>query len=184
MRRLSIFRHAKSDRGAPRMQDIDRPLNDRGRADAPLMGAFFAENEVIPELVLCSSSVRTQQTAELALSMLPEDRRPKMGIEAVFYLASARTLLARIRKLPAAVNHVMIIGHNPGLQMLAIDLIHDGDPNSIAAIKGKLPTAALVHIAFAVTDWSAVNSDMGHLDRLVTPKMLRSVGTDKDTGHQ
>lgn len=176
MRRLSIFRHAKSDRGDPRVNDIERPLNARGRTDAPLMGAFFARNDVIPDLVLCSSSVRTRQTAELALAALPEDRRPKLRVEAVLYLASVRTLLARIQKLPATAGHVMIIGHNPGLQMLAIDLIGDGDPKVIAAIEAKLPTAALVQITFDVADWSAVNCGVGHLDRLVTPKMLRSMG--------
>lgn len=178
MRKLSIFRHAKSDRGDPRMKDIDRPLNARGKTDAPLMGAFFVDNDVIPDLVLCSSSVRTRQTAELAMAKLPEDRRPKLRIEEVLYLASARTLLARIQKLAASVGHVMIIGHNPGLQMLAIELAGEGDPKAIAAIEAKLPTAALVQITFDVADWSAVNSGTGHLDRLVTPKMLRSTGDD------
>jgi phosphohistidine phosphatase len=174
---LSLFRHAKSDPGDPQIADIDRPLNARGRAAAPLIGDYMARERLLPDLVLCSTSVRTRETAELALAGAlagsgMQLQPPETHFETVLYLASTRTLLGRIRKVGSACRHLMLIGHNPGLQSLAISLAGTGDPKAIGAIERKLPTAALVMLTFDARSFAKIAPGSGTLARFVTPKML------------
>lgn len=170
---LSILRHAKSSRDNPRMPDIERPLNERGRTAAPLIGAFLAREKLVPELVLCSTSVRTRETAGLLFGSISQAARPPVQFESVLYLASGRTLLGRVRKGGDG-RHLMIIGHNPGLQMLALELIGEGEEALISAIEQKLPTAALVVVRFDVAGWADVRAGSGMLARYVTPKLLEA----------
>lgn len=169
---LTIFRHAKSDRCDPRLKDVDRPLAKRGRLAAPRIGAYLATNKLIPEFVLCSPSVRTRETARLAFSEVGARVWPEIQYDDSLYLASMRTLLARIQEVPSTIRHLMLIGHNPGLHMLAIDLIGEGDPAALNALAEKLPTAALVVIVFDVRDWADLKSGTGRLSRFITPRML------------
>lgn len=172
---LSILRHAKSSRDNPRTPDIERPLNERGRDAAPLVGAYLAREKLVPELVLCSTSVRTRETAELVFGALPPGKRPPIQFESVLYLASGRTLIARVQK-GGDCRHLMIIGHNPGLQMLALDLIGEGDTAAIGSIEQKLPTAALVVVELDLKAWADVRPGRGTLRSYVTPKTLASDG--------
>lgn len=173
MLRLTLLRHAKSSWAEPGLGDEQRPLNARGLAAAPALGAFIAREGIVPDLVLCSTSVRTRQTAELALGRL--DPAPGIAFEREIYLAAASQLLARVRRLPTKVRHAMIIGHNPGLQKLAHDLVGDGPANDINAIGEKLPTAGLVEIGFEVDSWEGVGNGTGRLLRFTTPKRLEAM---------
>lgn len=167
---LSLLRHAKSSWANPGQQDLDRPLNGRGKDAAPRMGAFMAEHGIAPQLVLCSPSVRTRQTLDLVRPHLSPS--PTAVYEDAIYLAASSALLKRIRKVEANVRHVMIVAHDPGLQGLALDLSGSGDPELLQSLANKFPTAALAVIAFDARVWPKVKSGTGRLRLFVTPKQL------------
>ena len=167
---LTLFRHAKSSWDISGLDDRERPLNARGISAAPMMGAFLREQGLKPDLVLCSPSVRTRQTFELAGSgWQPE---PRTKYESALYLAEPYGLLERVRKTPGTVKHLMIIGHNPGLQILALELIGEGDPELVHTLSEKLPTAGIVVLTFEGKNWRDVTPRKGRLVHFATPKML------------
>ncbi len=121
-----------------------------------------------PDLILCSSSTRTRETFGLAFAQPQVDLR----IEEVLYLASARTILGLVQRIDDGFRHLMVIGHNPGLQVLASELVGSGDEKLRAAMAAKLPTAALVMIEFQDQSWADVRSGRGRLLRFVTPRTI------------
>ena len=167
---LSLFRHAKSSWANPGQQDFDRPLNERGLDAAPRMGAFMAENAIVPDLVLCSPSVRTRQTLDLVLPHF--SAKPIIFYEDTLYLASASTLIKRVRKLDADIQHAMIVAHDPGLHRLAMELPGSGDPDMLQTLAQKFPTAGLAVIVFEGRSWSRVKPGGGQLKVFMTPKRL------------
>lgn len=167
---LSLFRHAKSSWDDPGVKDFDRPLATRGETAAPRMGAFMAEHDIQPQLILCSPAVRTRQTLDLVLPHLSGD--PTVVYEDGFYLAPASQLLARVRKVEAKVRRVMIVGHDPGMHGLAVELAGSGTPKLMQALAAKFPTAGLAVLDFELDKWSKVGPGIGQLRIFMTPKRL------------
>jgi phosphohistidine phosphatase len=167
---LSLFRHAKSSWDDPGVKDFDRPLAPRGEEAAPRMGAFMAEHDIQPELILCSPAVRTRQTLHLVLPHLKDD--PTVVYQDGFYLASPSQLLARVRKVGAKVRHVMVVGHDPGMHGLSVELAGSGAPKPMQALAAKFPTAGLAVLDFDVDDWLKVEPGIGRLRLFMTPKRL------------
>jgi len=160
---LHLFRHAKSNRDDPGLDDHDRPLSARGRKAAPAMAKWMAENGVAPELVLISTARRTRETwtgMQAAVTKPPE-----VLFEQGLYLATAEELLARIRRLADDGREVMVIGHNPGLHELAVLLAGDtADPSLI----DKFPTAALCSLQ-TPKSWARLAPGGGKFIRFVRP---------------
>lgn len=167
MKRVFLLRHAKSSWDDPALSDFERPLNRRGRAAAPLVGRYLADHGLIPSLILCSAARRTRETLALLLSDLAGET--VIRIEQGLYEAGAGQLLARIRQVPPEVPSVLLIGHNPGLEELASDLIADGPAEDVARLAGKFPTAALAAIHFDARTWNDVVARSGTLERFVVP---------------
>lgn len=167
---LSLFRHGKSSWDMPSLKDFDRPLSERGQADVPRVGAYMAARKITPELVLCSPAVRTRQTLDLLVPHLGNG--PTVVYEDGFYLASPSALLKRVRQIESKMHHVMIVGHDPGLHGLALDLSGEGNPQELQALSGKFPTAGLAVIAFKARDWSGVKAGAGRLTLFITPRRL------------
>ena len=167
---LSLFRHAKSSWDDPGVKDFDRPLAPRGEEAAPRMGAFMAEHDIQPELILCSPAARTRRTLDLVLPHL--NGGPTVIYEESFYLAPTSQLLARVRKIEAKVRHVMIIGHDPGMHGLAVELAGSGAPKLMQALAAKFPTAGLAVLDFELDEWSKVGPGLGQLRIFMTPKRL------------
>ncbi len=167
---LLIFRHAKSSWDEEALKDIDRPLSERGIAAAPVMGAFMVREGLLPDLVLSSPSARTRATSALAFEACQPP--PEVRFEDALYLASPKTMHGRIRRVEAGVRRLMLLGHNPGLQALALDLAGGGPKDLIAELSTKLPTAGLVVIAFDAAKWADVGSGGGRLRHFVTPRKL------------
>jgi phosphohistidine phosphatase len=167
---LLLMRHAKSSWDDPSLDDFDRPLAGRGEAAAPRMGAFMREQGLAPDLVLCSSAVRARQTLDLVLPHLPG--KPAVVYEKGLYLAAPAALLARIRKIGAKVRQAMVVGHDPGMHMLALELAGAGEPERLQALARKFPTGALAMLRFKVQDWGDVGPGKGSLALFVSPKML------------
>jgi phosphohistidine phosphatase len=183
MRTLTLLRHAKSswtevETGDRPLADKLRPLAPRGERDAPRMGAWLAMQGVCPDLVLCSTAVRTRQTYELVASAVAP-----LGVPVSFrddlYLASADDLLALVRSFDALttkgatpVRHVLLIGHDPGFHDLARQLCGQGNAAELAALKIKFPTAGAAVIDFAVERWQQIEAGRGTLRHFMTPKRL------------
>jgi phosphohistidine phosphatase len=166
---LFLFRHAKSAWDDPSLDDFDRPLALRGARAAPAMADYMRTAGLRPDLVLCSPARRTRDTWALMAGKLDQ---PRTDYLEELYEAGARALLASIRKTKADVHRLMLVGHNPGLQSLAIDLIGSGDRADRTAIAAKLPTAALAIIQFDIADWRKVTPASGRLTLFMTPKRL------------
>lgn len=167
---LSLLRHAKSSWSDARLKDFDRPLNERGLKAAPCMGAFLARRRLIPGLVLCSPAVRARQTLKLVRPAFKPG--PDVVYEAALYLAAPRAMLKRIREVGADVRHLMLVGHNPGLQELALELAGSGPAEELEALARKLPTAALVVLSFEAESWAGVKPGSGRLEVFTSPKQL------------
>jgi phosphohistidine phosphatase len=160
---LELLRHAKSSWADPEIADHERPLNRRGRSAAALVGRHLCSEGPLPDLVLCSTAVRTRQTLELLdladhVEVLFEDR---------LYAAGPGALLARLRMIPASVRTTLVIGHNPGLEELARIL----DRQSLSSVE-KFPTAALALLRFPIKAWKELDRGQGHLDAFFTPRDL------------
>ena len=172
MRRLLLFRHSKAERGVPGTPDHDRPLIDRGRKDAAKIGAYLASHHLVPDRVLVSPAVRTQETWKACVSSL----KAKPGAASVekLYDATAHVILAAIKEAPASAHALLVIGHNPGLHELAVMLIASGDIEARERLREKLPTSGLVIIDFAFDDWNRLHPHSGRLERFVSPKTLEA----------
>lgn len=140
--RLLLLRHAKSSWDDPSLADRDRPLAPRGRKAASRIARHLGERDERPDLVLCSPATRTRQTLE-RLSLDPSVR---VEFNERLYAASAAALLALLRALPASAGTVLVVGHNPGLEELALELAVPGPHRE--RIAEKFPTGALATLAF------------------------------------
>ncbi len=170
MRTLSLLRHAKSDWESVDLSDVARPLNRRGRKAAPMMGKFMAAHNLLPDIVLCSNAARTCETLDLLLPAL--ECKPKIKYEDELYLAGAGTMLARLKAVKAKHQHVLMIGHNPGIHRLALGLCGGGAPDARFNLAQKFPTAALAVFSFEAKSWVQINQGDGHLDLYMVPKAL------------
>lgn len=167
-RRLLLLRHAKSA-WPEDVPDHARPLAERGEKAAPDMGNHMAREHLVPDLAIVSDARRTQETWDLVKSRLPGTVASR--VTPALYDASATQMLEVLRETEAEADTVLIIGHNPGLQELALMLVGEGQLH--VAMAGKFPTGALAVIDFAVGDWSSVEPGSGILADFLTPRMLR-----------
>ena len=124
MKTLLILRHAKSDWGNSQLSDHDRPLNSRGKYDAPRMGAWLKLKEIVPELIISSTAERALTTAELVA--LACDFEGELRTERKFYLAGPPAYVEILNELPDSYESVMVVGHNPGMEEL-VSLLTDKD---------------------------------------------------------
>jgi phosphohistidine phosphatase len=170
MHRLMLLRHAKSDWSKPGMPDRNRPLNKRGREAAPIVAAHIFSQDLVPQRALVSIATRTRETWKLMLPFFP--RKPETIFEARLYESSPHTILAVIKETPASIKSLMIVGHNPSLQALAMALIGSGSAKARDDLAAKFPTAALAVIDFAAGPWSAVRPGTGRLEHFVRPRDL------------
>ena len=176
MRKLTLLRHAKSSWADPAKADIDRPLTSRGRRDAIKIGVFLAEHRLFPDFILCSTSRRTVETLAQIKPFLPDGVEIEMD-RAVYSAGQGSGLIALLKSATIDDAHVMIIGHNPTMQQLALSLASPTDPG-YERIEQKYPTAGLTHIEFDIDDWHKL-SGRGRLKHFITPKML--AGADMET---
>ena len=151
-RRLLLLRHAKS--AWPDVADSERPLNDRGRRDAPAMGRWLRDYGYIPDVVLCSTARRTRDTWALLAGGL--DAAPPVRYEQRIYEATALGLLHLLREAGGDYRTVLLIGHNPGIAELAVGIAQmtdrpAGEPLDRA--RDKFPTAAVAVLEFK-GDWA------------------------------
>ncbi len=173
---LWLLRHAKSSRDDPAIPDHQRPLSKRGEKAAAAIRRMMWYNGLVPDLVLVSTARRTQDTMKL---LRPWERPPIVDATDALYLASAARILELLRKVADPVRSVLVIGHNPGLQELAMLLV--GADAKVAGGKDArrlaktFPTGALAEFALSAP-WSRIGEGAGQLTRFVTPRELAAAG--------
>ena len=171
MRTLLLLRHAKSSRDDPGLEDFDRPLAPRGEKAAPLMASYLKKQGLLPDLVLCSPATRARQTWSLVARSLGD----KIAVNELrgLYLSPPGRLLEAVRRAPDAASCVMLVGHNPGMEHLAMALAGpSSDPTALAKLRAKFPTAALAEIEFDASAWRDIGHGAGRLKRFIRPKDL------------
>jgi phosphohistidine phosphatase len=171
MRRLLLLRHAKTERPGPGQRDRDRKLIKRGRADAPVIGAYMARHRLVPDLALVSPAARAVETWTLVAAAL--GKTPRVVTDARIYNAAAEALVGVIREAGDA-RVLLVVGHNPGLHDLAVQLIASGEAETRERVAEKLPTSGLVVIDLAFDDWSKLHAHAGRLERFVSPRLIEA----------
>ena len=146
MKTLFLIRHAKSSWGDTALPDKDRPLNDRGRRDAPKIGERLAKRDVKPDLILSSPAMRALKTAEIIGKKL-DYRRKDIVVDDRLYAVEADDLLDVIRKLGDKLERVMLFGHNPELTELA---------HRLSSKITHMPTCAVAEFTFDAKSWSKI----------------------------
>ena len=163
-----MLRHAKSSWDAPELPDRERPLALRGRRSAAALGARLARRRVRIDRVLCSPSHRTRET----LALLALDPAIPVSFAEPLYLASARTLLARLRRLPPRVRTVLVIGHDPGLEHLVRSLAKESRPKALRRFAQGFKTGALAELRVPDDGWRALRPGSAIFERFTRPKDL------------
>ena len=167
MKQLFLLRHAKSSWDDSELIDHDRPLAPRGRRAVRLITEHLGREGVTPSLVLCSSARRARETLEGIAPALGE--AIPVQIERELYAASDGRLLERLRAVDDGVESVMLIGHNPGVEQLALSLAGGGQ--NLAVLSRKYPTGALATLEFSGR-WGDLRPGSAELTDFVTPKQL------------
>ena len=169
MKTISILRHAKAERPDAYPNDFERPLTERGHKDAQRLGALIAQLEPPVDYVVSSSAMRAAQTADRVASTVGY-KKPIVWQEAI-YLAASTTLLETLQTTPEAADHVLIVGHNPGLEELASGLCTGSPDGNLLT----LATASLAHLVVDISRWSQLRWGGGQLKLLISAKVLRDI---------
>lgn len=163
MKTLILLRHAKSSWNDQTQRDIDRPLNERGRHDAPVMADRLGQRGPIPQRVICSPALRTVTTAEIfanrlhiPLELIQHERQ--------IYLGGPAHLLHLVRQQESNIDCVLLVGHNPALTDFLNELCPD-------ARVDNMPTCCVAELQFGSTDWADVDFGKANLKTLDYPKL-------------
>jgi phosphohistidine phosphatase len=149
MKEIILMRHAKSSWSDSELKDFDRPLNKRGKKDAPKMGKILMEKKAVPDRIISSSAKRARSTAKLVAKKISFEDDVILLDE--LYLAEAETILGLLKSQPDDLNRIMVVGHNPGMEWF------------LQMVCGKvvsLPTATVAQIEVPIEHWSDLNEDV------------------------
>lgn len=171
MKLLGLLRHAKSDWDDPNLRDFDRGLNSRGQQGARLIGRHIAQHGIVWNKIIASPAERVRCT--LALAGIPFAGMPPVHFSDAVYMADASTLIQVLRTHGASANAVLLAGHNPGLQELAMELVAPEAENALFdQIIAKFPTAAFAVLELAIDDWCHLSPGCARLVHLARPRDL------------
>jgi phosphohistidine phosphatase len=163
MKRLLIMRHAKSSWKNAELTDHERPLKKRGKHDAEKMGKVLKNKKIIPDLIICSTATRAQETAEIIADSLKYKK--KITFSDALYMAEPSDILSAIAEYGKKDKTIMVIGHNPGTEAL------------LQILTGKvesLPTASIAYITAKIENWTnIIKSEDVKLKKLWRPKDLK-----------
>ncbi len=161
MKMLYVIRHAKSSWDNPGLNDFDRPLNERGKRDAPRMGKRLKEKRIVPDLLLSSPAKRAITTCEIMADMLgyPEG---KIKTDQELYHAGEEDILQIIKKINDKHEAVFIFGHNPGLT----DFVNQLTDTFI----NNVPTCGVVACTLNIQSWKETGWGKGKVDFFDFPK--------------
>ncbi len=164
MKTIALLRHAKSDWDIGTPSDFDRPLSDRGRLAARAMGRFIRRECGQYAKALVSPARRCRETFSIVCAEF--EAPPEAEFKDSIYLASAGNLLDLVQGQPDDCERLLMVGHNPGLTYLALELIRQDDSASERErIAEKFPTAAFVQLECDVDRWTELGRSACRLER-------------------
>ena len=175
MKTILLLRHAKSEWGKAGVADFDRPLAKRGLKDAPRMGQVLALFASVPDKIVSSPARRARQTAELVAEACGYSKK-SIQWEPSFYEGESDDLITALRRLPAEVERVLLVGHNPGMEETAAALL--GLDNEAEVIVIRLPTAGLVCLEADIDDWALLMPGEVVLRWFLIPKLAQALQKD------
>ena len=161
-RELLVLRHAKSSWGLANLPDFDRPLAPRGVSDASILGEYISEKGIQPNLTITSAAQRARETTELVLATNPD---ANVEVRDSLYHAGLATLVNTVREQDDGLKRLMLVGHNPGMEIAANDLV-TGYPID------RFVTCAVARIEFDIDHWALADTGSGRLLENFDPKSL------------
>lgn len=161
MKKLLLLRHAKSSWADASLTDFERPLNERGRRAAPLIGKFMRAQKIQPDMVICSPAKRARETIALVLEAAGIET--ELRYDERIYEATVPRLVEVISQIADDKREVLLVGHNPGFENLL---------ESLTGQTERMPTAALARIILNSENWNEAAAQGGRLERLVKAKEL------------
>lgn len=168
MKNLLLMRHAKSD-WSTNSSDFERPLNKRGKKDAPFMGRVLNSIQIIPDLIISSPARRTRETALGVIKGLNVKKENILTLLEEIYNGNESDILKHLLILPDEAQTVMLIGHNPTFENLVSGI------TSAGKLSVKLPTASVTNITIETETWSDFNIQDAVLECILIPKVLWKV---------
>lgn len=172
MKIVHLLRHAKSDWDDTGLSDHERPLSRRGLTAAKAMGMFLEAERFHVERVFSSTARRAQDTTHLLGKVLKD---AEISFHDTLYMTSTEQILGFIHAVPESVNTIMLVGHNPATQDLALHLIARaarGQRPALDDLRDKYPTGALCSIRFDTPRWDKIAPGTGTLMRFLKPRAL------------
>lgn len=167
MKILALLRHAKSDWDDLAKRDFDRGLNARGRKGGRLIGEHMRGHGVKWDCVIASPAERVKQTLETAMPDTKVTYDPRL------YLASSDTILEAVADKAGDADAVLVVGHNPGLQDVLLELVSPANENDLFdEASTKFPTAAFAVFECDIDDWSKLSTGVGKLTHFARPRDL------------
>lgn len=169
---LTVLRHAKSGWDEPAARDFDRSVNERGKRAAKLIGEHARAKGLAFDRIVASPAVRVVDTLDVfQAAMGNENLEPTWDRR--IYLASSASLLDVLRDVPDHVVDLLMVGHNPGLEDLILELVPDVQEEPLRAIpEDKFPTAALAVMELPIDKWADVRTRSAHLTHVICPRDL------------
>jgi phosphohistidine phosphatase len=160
MKTLLLLRHAKSSWDHPELKDHDRPLNKRGKKEAPKVGKYLKANNLIPDLILSSTAHRAHDTAQAVAEACGFNQPIELNQD--LYMSEPACYLDILHMLPDSINRVLVVGHNPDLETL-LTLLTDAAQH--------MTTAALAQIDLPISNWRELNeATNGRLQNFWVPQ--------------
>ncbi len=179
MKTLTLLRHAKSSWDDPAARDFDRPLNARGQKAAITMGREMRALGLAFDAMVSSPAVRAIETVAGVAEGYGAPLRPTLDPR--IYLATPAILLDLVREADDKADRLLLVGHNPGFERLAMLLTRDDDNGPRAELAVKYPTAALAEIVLEAARWDEVAAGAGRLTRFIRPRDLDpQLGPEED----
>ncbi|MGW6005440.1 SixA phosphatase family protein [Oerskovia enterophila] len=164
--RLVLLRHAKAE-PAGGVDDVLRPLALNGRRQAGRVGAALAHSALVPELVLCSSALRTRQTWDLLAAHLG-DVAPEVVVTDTLYAAGVRDVLDMVRGADSRVRTLLVVGHEPTMAATAAHLAGPGsDSGALAQVRVGVPTAtySVLESSTPWGEWDGAVANLSYVGR-------------------
>jgi phosphohistidine phosphatase len=159
MKSILVLRHAKSSRKDPDLTDHDRPLNKRGKRDAPRMGRLLKKEDLVPDIIISSTAMRARGTAEAVAKA--SGYKGDITFNGSLYAAGPQAYIDALHELSDDYVRVLTIGHNPGLEEL------------VEMLTGEIhlmPTCSLVHVKLSVSRWSDIDNKIkGQVPEILRP---------------
>lgn len=170
MKTLFLLRHCQAAGTPPNSGDHDRPLMAVGTVEAQTMGRYLQRSGAVPDLALCSSAVRAMETFENVAEAFEEEItcQPERSL----YTANAGGILQSIHAASPDVSQLLVVGHVPAIQELAIALCGRGNPQYRSAMAAGFPAGAMATLEFNADEWTGVGLRAGEIQDFATPAQL------------